>query len=80
MGGKRWRSNIECEGDTYYFNDDGYATVPDNDVAIGLLYKGLKTCYSTADGKRSSAIKNYLKTDVGLTDEDFEAIENIMLE
>ena len=81
MGGKRWRSNIENDGNgNYYFNDDGYATVSDNYVAIGLLYKGLMTCYSTGDGKLSSAIKNYLRTDVGLTDDDFEAIENIMLD
>lgn len=81
MGGKRWRSNIESDGNGgYYFNDDGYVTVSDNYVAIGLLYKGLMECYSTEDGKLSSAIKNYLKTDVGLTDEDFRAIENIMLE
>ena len=80
MGGKRWRSNIECdENGNYYFNDDGYVTVPDNYVAIGLLYKGLMTCYSTGDGKLSSAIKNYLRTDVGLTDADFQSIENIML-
>lgn len=38
------------------------------------------TCYKTEDGKLSSAIKNYLKLDVGLTDEDFEAIEKNMLE
>ena len=81
MGGKRWRSNIErAEDGSYFFNDDGYVTVPDNYVAIGLLYKGLMQCYSTEDGKLSSAIKNYLKTDVGLTDEDFQAIEAIMLE
>ena len=80
MGGKRWRSNIECdENGNYYFNDDGYVTVSDNYVAIGLLYKGLMHCYGTGDGKLSSAIKNYLRTDVGLTDEDFQAIENIML-
>ena len=80
MGGKRWRSNIEYDADgNYFFNDDGYVTVPDNYVAIGLLYKGLMTCYSTGDGKLSSAIKNYLRTDVGLADEDFQAIENIML-
>ena len=80
MLGKRWRSNIERDGNgNYYFNDDGYATVPDNYVAIGLLYKGLMTCYSTGDGKLSSAIKNYLRTDVGLTDDDFEKIEEIML-
>ena len=80
MGGKRWRSNIECdENGNYYFNDDGYVTVPDNYVAIGLLYKGLMTCYSTGDGKLSSAIKNYLKKDVGLTEEDFEKIANNML-
>ncbi len=81
MGGKRWRSNIKKdESGNYYFTDDGYATVPDNYVAIGLLYKGLMTCYSTGDGKLSSAIKNYLRKDVGLTDADFQAIENIMLE
>lgn len=81
MGGKRWRSNIEIDGDgNYYFNDDGYVTVSDNYIAIGLLYKGLMECYSTGDGKLSSAIKNYLKTDVGLTDGDFQAIESIMLE
>ena len=80
MAGKRWRSNIERdENGNYFFNDDGYATVPDNYVAIGLLYKGLMTCYSTGDGKLSSAIKNYLRTDVGLTDEDFKAIEKNML-
>ena len=80
MGGKRWRSNIEQdENGNYYFNDDGYVTVSDNYVAIGLLYKGLMECYSTGDGKLSSAIKNYLKTDVGLTDDDFQAIEEIML-
>ena len=81
LGGKRWRSNIECdENGDYYFNDDGYVTVSDNYVAIGLLYKGLMTCYATGDGKLSSAIKNYLRTDVGLTDRDFQAIEEIMLE
>ena len=81
MGGKRWRSNIESDGNGgYFFNDDGYATVPDNYVAIGLLYKGLMTCYKTEDGKLSSAIKNYLKLDVGLSDEDFETIEKNMLE
>ncbi len=81
MGGKRWRSNIKKdESGNYYFTDDGYATVPDNYVAIGLLYKGLMTCYSTGDGKLSSAIKNYLRKDVGLTDADFQAIEDIMLE
>ena len=81
MGGKRWRSNIERDAQGgYFFNDDGYVTVSDNYVAIGLLYKGLMTCYSTGDGKLSSAIKNYLRTDVGLTDEDFAAIANIMLE
>lgn len=80
MGGKRWRSNIESDGNgNYYFNDDGYVTVPDSYVAIGLLYEGLMKCYSTEDGKLSSAIKNYLKKDVGLTDADFEAIEAIML-
>ena len=81
MGGKRWRSNIEMDEDgNYYFNDDGYVTVPDNYVAIGLLKKGLMECYSTGDGKLSSAIKNYLRIDVGLTDADFQAIEEIMLE
>lgn len=81
MGGKRWRSNIEMDdAGNYYFNGDGYVTVPDNYVAIGLLYKGLMECYSTGDGKLSSAIKNYLRTDVGLTDEDFQLIRNIMLE
>lgn len=81
MGGKRWRSNIERdENGNYYFNDDGYVTVSDNYVAIGLLYKGLMACYSTGDGKLSSAIKNYLRKDVGLTDADFQAIERIMLE
>lgn len=81
MGGRRWRSNIKRdENGKYYFNDDGYVTVPDNYVAIGLLAKGLMECYSTGDGRLSSAIKNYLKTDVGLTDEDFKAIEAIMLE
>ncbi len=81
MGGKRWRSNIKLdENGNYYFNGDGYVTVPDNYVAIGLLYKGLMECYSTGDGKLSSAIKNYLKKDVGLTDEDFTAIERMMLE
>lgn len=80
MGGKRWRSNIERDEDgNYFFNDDGYVTVSDNYVAIGLLYKGLMECYSTGDGKLSSAIKNYLRKDVGLTDEDFQAIEEIML-
>ncbi len=81
MGGKRWRSNIEQDADgNYFFNDDGYVTVLDNYVAIGLLYKGLMECYSTGDGKLSSAIKNYLRTDVGLTDEDFQDIERLMLE
>ncbi|MBQ8429361.1 MAG: tyrosine-protein phosphatase [Clostridia bacterium] len=80
MGGKRWRSNIKKdEQGNYYFNDDGYVTVPDNYVAIGLLYKGLMECYATGDGKLSSAIKNYLRTDVGLTEADFQAIESIML-
>ena len=78
--GKRYRSNIKIdENGNYYFNDDGYVTVSGNYVAIGLLYKGLMTCYSTGDGKLSSAIKNYLKKDVGLTDADFAAIENLML-
>lgn len=81
MGGKRWRSNIEKDDSgNYFFNDDGYVTVSDNYVAIGLLYKGLMADYSTGDGKLSSAIKNYLRTDVGLSDEDFEAIEDLMLE
>lgn len=81
MGGKRWRSNIKLdENGNYYFNGDGYVTVPDNYVAIGLLAKGLMECYSTGDGKLSSAIKNYLKKDVGLSDADFQAIEAIMLE
>lgn len=81
MGGKRWRSNIkQDENGNYYFNDDGYVTVPDNYVAMGLLAKGLMECYSTGDGKLSSAIRNYLKKDVGLTDEDFAAIERLMLE
>ena len=81
MGGKRWRSNIESDGNGgYEFNDDGYVTVSDNYVAIGLLYKGLMQCYATGDGKLSSAIKNYLRTDVGLTDEDFQAIAAIILE
>lgn len=71
--------SLTDESGNYYFNDDGYVTVSDNYVAIGLLYKGLMHCYGTGDGKLSSAIKNYLRTDVGLTDEDFQAIENIML-
>ena len=80
MGGKRWRSNIKIDEDgKYYFTDDGYVPVPDNYVAIGLLYQGLMECYATDDGKLSSAIKNYLRTDVGLTDEDFQAIAEIML-
>ena len=80
MGGRRWRSNIVGDGNGgYRFNDDGYVTVPDNYVAIGLLYKGLMECYSTGDGKLSSAIKNYLKKDVGLTDADFDAIARILL-
>ena len=80
MGGKRWRSNIKkTDNGEYYFNDDGYVTVPDNYVAIGLLYKGLMECYGTGDNKLSSAIKNYLRMDVGLTDADFQAIERIML-
>lgn len=54
--------------------------VEDNYVAMGLLTKGLMECYSTGDGKLSSAIRNYLKKDVGLTDEDFAAIERLMLE
>ena len=81
MGGKRWRSKIaKDENGNYYFTDDGYVRVEDNYVAMGLLTKGLMECYSTGDGKLSSAIRNYLKKDVGLTDEDFAAIERLMLE
>lgn len=81
MGGKRWRSKIKKdENGNYYFTDDGYVHIEGNYVAMGLLTKGLMECYSTGDGKLSSAIRNYLKKDVGLTDEDFAAIERLMLE
>ncbi len=81
MAGKRWRSNIEIGvGGKYYFTDDGFVTRDGNYIAIGLLYKGLMYSYSTGDGKLSSAIKNYLKKDVGLTDADIQAIKDNLLE
>ncbi len=82
MAGKRWRSNIDIDKTTgkYYFTDDGFVTRDGNYIAIGLLYKGLMYSYAGEDGKLSTAIKNYLKTDVGLTDGDIQAIIDIMVE
>jgi DNA mismatch repair protein MutL len=50
------------------------------EIAFKFIREGKQVLSSAGDGKLSSAIKNYLRTDVGLTDRDFQAIEEIMLE
>ena len=79
-GGRRWRSNIEYneQEDYYYFNDDGYVTVPSNYVAIGLLYRGLMYSYATTDKALTTDIQNYFKKNDSLTDEDRARIETTM--
>ena len=79
-GGRRWRSNIEynAQEDYYYFNDDGYVTIPSNYVAIGLLYRGLMYSYATTDKALTADIQNYFKNNDSLTDEDRARIETTM--
>ena len=52
----------------------------DNLVAFGKMYNHMMEAYGTSDHKLSSAIANYLKTVVGLTDANINAIKGEMLD
>ena len=79
--GRRWRSNIVKDGENYYFDDTGVMQDDsDNLVAFGKMYNHMMEAYGTSDHKLSSAIANYLKTVVGLTDANINAIKGEMLD
>lgn len=87
--GRRWRTQILRDNGRYYFEpfDETKPTesgaMQDNAsnlVAFDRMYHRVMTAYSTADGKLSSAIANYLKTVCEITDQEIENIRRIMIE
>lgn len=78
--GARWRSDIKYENGKYAFGDSG--VMQDNAgnlIFFGRVYDHIMATYKTKDGTLSGAIENYLKTEVGLTDDDIYSIKHIML-
>ncbi len=75
--GARWRSSVT--GDKFdasgVFQDDN-----ENYVAWGKMHDIMLKDYGTGDGKLSSAIENYLKTECDIKQEQIDSIRNIMLE
>ena len=77
--GKRLRSKIDEETGTFakngvMQNGDG------NYIAWGPLYDKMMANYGTDSGKLSDAIANFLITECGVTQQQIDAVRNIMLE
>ena len=56
--------------------------LPDDErsYAVGKMYDHMIEAYGIGDDKLSSAVANYLKTVVGLTDNDINNIRSIMIQ
>ena len=79
--GTRWRSKIISDNGTYSFDASGVMRDDEiNLVAFGKMYNHMIEAYGTGDGKLSSAVENYLKTVVGLSDKNISDIRSIMIE
>ena len=78
---RRWRSDITVDGDIYSFTSNGVMQDDnDNTVAIGRLNRLIMSEYGDGvNNTLSSAIANYLKTVVGLTDSDIASIRENMI-
>ncbi|MBO4594318.1 MAG: tyrosine-protein phosphatase [Clostridia bacterium] len=79
--GARWRSNIIVSDGVCTFDPSG--VFMDNEINLcdfDKMYRHVMDAYGTGDGKLVSAVVNYLKTVVGLTDSNIEDIRSIMIE
>lgn len=77
--GARWRSNIENSNGTYCFDDSGAMQSETNLIAFDRTYRWIMEKYKTESGTLSDAVANYLKTVVGLSDNELNSIISIML-
>jgi len=79
MGG-RWRSGIGRKRGVYVFDESGAMQDDvDNLVSFDRCCNYIMKTYKTSDGTLSDAIANYLKTEVGITNEEIKSIKRIML-
>ena len=79
--GRRWRSEINVNGNAYSFDASGVMEDDSSNlIALGKGYAHIMQEYGTGDGKLSSAIENYLKTVVGITDQNIADIRSNMLQ
>ena len=77
--GRRWRSDVTESGGNYEFTGDGaMQDDDDNLVAFDRTYRYIRQKYGAPGGEFKDAVKNYLKTVVGLTDYDLNSIKHIM--
>ena len=77
---RRWRSSIDIVDGVYSFNPSGVMQDDTaNLVSFGKMYNHMLEAYGAEDGTLSSAIANYMKEVVGLTDENITAIKQNIL-
>ncbi len=79
--GKRLRSELKTDNSGASWNPSGVMQAGGgNYIAWGPLYNTMMTNYGTGDGKLSSAIENFLKTECGVTQAEIDAVCRLMLE
>ncbi len=77
--GKRLRSKLDEE--TATFDPSGVMQrTGGNYIAWGPLYDTMMDNYSTASGKLSDAIENFLKTECNVSQQEIDTVRSIMLE
>lgn len=75
--GRRWRSNIDMS--TFTFDDSGVMQDDNqNYVGMGKCVKSLWETYAP-NGSFQEAVENYLTTVCNVTEEEINAVKNIML-
>ncbi len=79
--GKRLRSEITTAGGTAAWKSSGVMqSGGGNYVAWGPLHDQMMAGYGTGDGKLSSAIENFLKTQCGVTQAQINEVRRLMLQ
>lgn len=77
-GSKRWRSDIDAEGNfttSGIMQDDS-----SNYVAFGALYQNMMKGYGKSDGRLDNAIANYLTTVCGISSQTLTQVKMLLIE